>query len=59
MSERRKVWTVVQTRGPGEKGERVGGAQQVGQFATEREAQDAYWSIRKAGGAAYVAQREV
>lgn len=59
MSERRKVWTVIQTRAPGEKGERIGGARRVGQFATQREAEDAYWLIRKQGGAAYVAQREV
>lgn len=58
MQEPRKVWTVIQTRAPGEKGERVGGARVVGQFANAHEADDCYWHIRREGGAAYVTVKE-
>lgn len=59
MSERRKVWTLIQTRAPGEKGERIGGAVVVGRFAAYAEADAEYWRIRRAGGAAYVTLKEV
>lgn len=59
MSGRRKVWVVIQTRAPGEKAERIGGAHEVGRFATSREAENAHTSIKLAGGKGYIAQKEV
>lgn len=59
MGGKRKVWVVIQTRAPGEKAEHIGGAHEVGRFATAGEAESAHLSIKLAGGKGYIAQKEV